>query len=140
MEKIKDSVLRQIESDYEKACNAWVLALVTMWGLDARNGYWIGDEPGDVYDFDGKVTIGMDDLRYAVRNGVTYEQYGDFTEYHSFLAENGLLRSSGPTLRDYIEARVPLYDTAARQRITEARENLLRICEEERERLRTKDS
>ena len=74
--------IKLLKENYEKACNDYVQALLTLWGLDAYYGYWIGDEIGGVYDYgDGIFTIGMCDIVYSVENGVTKEEYEEMLEY-----------------------------------------------------------
>ena len=140
MEKTKDSVLRQLEQEYEQACNAWVLELARMWNLDVQVGYWIGGETGGVYDFGGEWAIGMRDIRYAVRGGITYDQAIDWVDYVCWAGANDVHQ---PTLQEYVEYKVPILDEEARQRITEGRKRieqmkveLMRICDEEVEKAR----
>ena len=45
--------IKLLKENYEKACNDYVRALLTLWGVDCKLGYWIGDEAGGVYDCDG---------------------------------------------------------------------------------------
>lgn len=132
MEKMKPGVLRKLEEDYRTACNGWVLELSRLWGLDGLHGYWVGEEPGGVFDFDGAMTIGMEDIRYAVCHGVSHEQAVDWQEYVCWAGENGF---DQPSLRDYCEARVPLVPREAQQRINNLRQDLMRLCAEERERM-----
>ena len=74
--------IKQLKENYEKACNDYVAALLTLWNLDGFYGYWIGNEVGGVYDYgDGIFTIGMQDIVYCVDNGVTEEEYEDMLEY-----------------------------------------------------------
>ena len=74
--------LKLLKENYEKACNDYMWALLTLWGLDGYYGYWIGDEVGGVYDYgDGIFTIGMQDIVYCVENGVTEEEYEEMLEY-----------------------------------------------------------
>lgn len=72
-----------LKENYEKACNAYVLALLNMWGLDAHYGYFVGDEVGGVYDYgDGMFTIGMDEIIYCVVNNISKETFYEFQEYN----------------------------------------------------------
>lgn len=138
MAKTDEAALRQIESDYEKACNAWVRELARMWGQDYMEGCWIGDEPGGVYDFNGECPLDMQDIIYIVRNGITYDQASDWQEYVSWIAGYEEYGYEVPTLREYVEYLVPLLDQEARQRIDEGRKHMedlkadfARLCGEE---------
>ena len=76
------SHIKLLKENYEKACNDYMRALLTLWGLDGYYGYWIGDEVVGVYDYgDGIFTIGMQDIVYCVENGVTEEEYEEMLEY-----------------------------------------------------------
>lgn len=74
--------IKLLKENYEKACNAYVAALITLWDLDGYYGCWIGDEVGGVYDYgDGMFTIGMQDIVYCVEHGVTEQEYEEMLEY-----------------------------------------------------------
>ena len=71
-----------LKENYEKACNDYVAALLSLWGLDGYYGSWIGEDIGGVYDYgDGTFTIGMQDIVYCVENGVAEEEYEEMLEY-----------------------------------------------------------
>ena len=81
--------IKLLKENYEKACNDYVRALLTLWGVDYRYGYWVGGDVGGVYDCDGWIFLNMQDVVYCVENGVTskeYEQWQDYcvkcSEYH----------------------------------------------------------
>ena len=139
MEKVKDAVLRQLEEDYEKACNAWVEELARMWDVDVlAGGGWFAGEPGGIFDFDGELSLAMRDIKYAVRNGVTRDQTADWQEYTSWISDYEEYGFASPTLREYVEYLVPLLDQEARDRIDRGRERieelkteLARLCREE---------
>ncbi len=72
---------KQLRTAYEKACNDYLAELLRMWELDSHYGYWIGDDVGGVYDYDGGFSINMDDIIYCVENVVTELQYCEWQEY-----------------------------------------------------------
>ena len=80
---------KQLRTAYEKACNDYLSELLKMWELDGHYGYWIADEVGGVYDYDGGFTINMDDIIYCVENGVTERQYYEWQEYICDASEFG---------------------------------------------------
>jgi hypothetical protein len=83
--------IKLLKENYEKACNDYVRALLTLWDLDGFYGYWIGEEAGGVYDYgDGIFTIGMQDIVYCVENGVTEKEYEELLEYCCKCAEYNL--------------------------------------------------
>ena len=87
MNKAHKEILKE---NYEKACNDYVRTLLTLWGVDYKCGYWIGDEVGGVYDIDGWITISMQEIVYCVENGVTYEEYEQWQDYGIKCAEYNL--------------------------------------------------
>ena len=83
--------IKLLKENYEKACNDYVQALLTLWDLDGYYGCWIGDKVGGVYDYgDGMFTIGMQDIVYCVENGVTEKEYEELLEYCCKCAEYNL--------------------------------------------------
>ena len=74
--------IKLLKENYEKACNDYAAALLTLWGLSQLNGYWIGDEVGGVYDVDGWITIGMQDIVYCVENNVTTKDVSEWQDYY----------------------------------------------------------
>ena len=83
--------IKLLKENYEKACNDYVAALLSLWDYDGYYGYWIGDEVGGVYDYgDGIFTIGMQDIVYCVENGVTEKEYEELLEYCCKCAEYNL--------------------------------------------------
>lgn len=73
--------LKLLKENYENACNDYVQALLTLWGVDYRYGYWVGSEVGGVYDCDGWIFLNMQDVAYCVENGVTSEEYEQWQDY-----------------------------------------------------------
>ena len=76
------SHIKLLKENYEKACNDYVRALLTLWGVDYKLGYWIGGEVGGVYDVDGWITIGMQDIVYCVENNVTSKEVSEWQDYY----------------------------------------------------------
>lgn len=133
MEKTKPDVLRMLEDNYAKGCNDYVAELARMWDIALNAGcFWIGDVLGGVYDFDGAWTLDMQDIRYAVRHAVTTDLAEDWQEYVCWACENDFEQ---PSLQDYVEARVPIVPREAQQRINDMRQQLNRLCAEERDRI-----
>ena len=73
--------IQLLKENYEKACNDYVAALLTLWGVDCKCGYWVGSEVGGVYDCDGWIFLNMQDVVYCVENGVTSEEYEQWQDY-----------------------------------------------------------
>ncbi len=114
----------KLKANYEKACNDYVAALLTLWECDSYYGYWIGKEVGGVYDYGyGTFTIGIDDIRYCVDNDVAKEQYYEFQEYLTKCSEYNLPMIN---LDSWIKG-APRYDftklDAAKKALDEAIEN-----------------
>ena len=71
-----------LKKNYEDACNEYVKALLALWDLSQHNGYWIGDDVGGVYDIDGWITIGMQEIIYCVENNVTSKEVSECQDYY----------------------------------------------------------
>ena len=71
-----------LKKNYEDACNEYVKALLALWDLSLHNGYWIGDEVGVIYDIDGWITIGMQEIIYCVENNVTSKEVEEWQDYY----------------------------------------------------------
>ena len=79
-----------LKENYKKACNDYVRALLTLWGVDYRYGYWVGGDVGGVYDCDGWIFLNMQDVVCCVENGVTSEEYEQWQDYCVKCAEYDL--------------------------------------------------
>jgi hypothetical protein len=73
--------IKQLKENYEKACNDYVAALLTLWDMNDNYGYWIGEDVGGVYDIDGWITINMQEIIYCVENNVTSEEVSEWQDY-----------------------------------------------------------
>jgi hypothetical protein len=132
MRKTKPSALSRLREFEREVANAWVTELRELWGLQSPfNGEWI--EPGEVYDFGDTLVLDIKTIRYIVTNDITYDQVQDWHEYVFWASENSFEQ---PSLRDYVEARVPLVSNDVQKRITDMRRDLYRLCDEERDRMR----
>ena len=129
MEKTNPAKLNQLREADLKAANAWVAELARLWDIPFKNS-WI--EPAELYDFGDTLVFDMKTIRYIVTNAITYDQVQDWQEYVFWAGENDFEQ---PSLRDYVENRVPLVPHEAQQRISDMRRDLNRLCAEERERI-----
>lgn len=129
MGKTNPAILNQLREADLKAANAWVAELARLWDIPFKND-WI--EPAEIYDFGDTLVFDMKTIRYIVANAITYDQAADWEEYVCWAGENDFEQ---PSLRDYIEARIPLVPREAQQRINEMRRDLMRLCAEERDRI-----
>ena len=71
----------QLRKNYEEACNAYLNELLSMWELDSFYGYWVGEEVGGLYDYEGGFTINMSNIIYCVENKVKMPEYEAYTDY-----------------------------------------------------------
>lgn len=70
-----------LKENYENACNEYARALLTLWDVDYKSGYWIGDEVGGIYDIDGWITLSMQEIIYCVENNVTQKEVSELQDY-----------------------------------------------------------
>lgn len=87
MSKIDKHTLKE---NYETACNAYVEALLSMWGLDGIYGDWVSDEVGGVYDYDGRLFLNMREIIFCVENKVAERNFDEWQEYCVRCAEYNL--------------------------------------------------
>lgn len=92
--------LRVLKTSYEDACNNYLLALLNMWELDAKHGYWIGDVVGDSYANGDTVFIDMQNIIFCVENNVCLEKYMEYTEYFINCQEYNF---RCPSLEEYVK-------------------------------------
>jgi hypothetical protein len=137
MKKTTDAVKRQLKGQWELACNGYLLELLNMWELDSYYGYWIGDEPGTVYDYgDGMFTIGIHDIIYCVEHDVGREQYIEWQEYCCDAAEFGF---DMPNLRSWMMG-CPRTSEATFKYLRELKANLNEAVEKEKEKVKNKET
>lgn len=122
--------IKQLRTAYDKACNDYLSELLKMWELDSHYGYWIGDEVGGVYDYDGGFTINMEDIIYCVENSVTERQYYEWQEYIVDALEFGF---STPNLKSWMHG-CPRTDKETFKRLRKMKQNLYDAVEEEKSR------
>ena len=73
--------IRVLKENYENACNDYLLALLNMWDVSTKDGYWIGDEVGGIYAHGETIFIKMDEIIFCVENNVSMETYMEYSEY-----------------------------------------------------------
>lgn len=135
MNKVSSAIKRKLREDWEKVCNSYLLELLNMWGLEARYGYWIGDEVGGVYDYDTAFTINIDDIIYCVENDVTECEYIDWQDYVSEAAMYGF---NTPNLKSWMKG-CPRVDREVFDRLSAVKKSFDDIIKEEKDRMKKED-
>ena len=135
MNKVNSAIKRKLREDWEKVCNSYLLELLNMWGLEARYGYWIGDEVGGVYDYDAAFTINIDDIIYCVENDVTECEYIDWQDYVSEAAMYGF---NTPNLKSWMNG-CPRVDREVFDRLSAIKKSFDDIIKEEKDRMKKED-
>lgn len=82
-----EAIRKTLRKEYEKACNAYLVELLNMWGWDGRNGYWIADKVGEVFAYGDSTFIDMSNIIYCVENDVKEDEYDEWQEYTIFASE-----------------------------------------------------
>lgn len=56
--------------------------LADRWEIDPR-GFWVASDPltGGVYCYDADIYVGVLDMFYCLREGVTFEEYDEWIDY-----------------------------------------------------------
>ena len=120
--------LRLLREDYEKACNAYLLALANMWEWDCSGdyGYWIGDEVGGLYAYGDSTFINMEDIIYCVENSISKETYFDWQEYCVWAANFG---QNTPNLKAWCNG-CPRVDESTQKKLMDMRKELEDLIKE----------
>ena len=74
--------MKELKRQFENTAELYRIELCKMWGIDYSDTYWIGEDVGGVLDMQGgAITLGYDDVRYAVDNKITMEKVEEWQEY-----------------------------------------------------------
>ena len=128
MRKTKDALKREMRNQYECACNRYLAELLRMWGLDSYYGYWIGEQTGGVYDYDGGFTISMENIIYCVEEDVTMKQY---TEWQDYVCDAIEFDMETPNLRSWMMG-CPRTSRDSFERMRRLKAELLKAVETEK--------
>lgn len=82
MEKTKDSVKQLIKEQYEKACNAYVDKLLTLFEVDKSDCWWVAEEVGGVFIVGDMLSLNMQDIVYIVDNDIPYDDCCEWQDYN----------------------------------------------------------
>ena len=63
--------LKILRTNYEDACNNYLLTLLNLWEQSAKDGYSLGET----------VFIKMDEIIFCVENNVSMETFMDYSDY-----------------------------------------------------------
>ena len=135
--KTNNAVKRHFKEQFEAACNAYLLELHNMWDLDhdltpKGYGYWIGGEIGGVYAYGDSIFINMDDIRYCVENGVSYETYQEWQEYCVWANE---FNQDTPNLNAWCKG-CPRVDEKTQKKLSTMKSDLIKACLDEKEKVK----
>jgi hypothetical protein len=78
---MNDAHKRILKENYEKACNGYIEALLSLWDYDGEYGFWVGDEVGGLYSCNDWLFVNMQDVIYCVENNISSEDYGGWQDY-----------------------------------------------------------
>lgn len=122
--------LRLLRENYEKACNAYLLALANMWGWCCQSyGYWVGNDVGSVYSYGDGTFINLDDIIYCVENSISEERYNEWVEYCMWAHE---FRQDIPNLKSW-NMGCPIVDKETRERLSKMKAELDTAIKETKE-------
>ena len=71
----------QLKKNFENACNAYAMELCLQWDIDNRRCFWIGNEVGGVFEYEGDVHLNMGEIIYIVENNITIEEVYEWQDY-----------------------------------------------------------
>lgn len=131
--KVNDAVKRNLQTKFEEVVNGYLLELCNMWELDAKGyGDWVANEIGGTWCYGDSLFIDYDNIRYCVNNNVTYSTYMDWLDYCVWAADFG---QSVPNLQSWCKG-CPRVDIATQEKLSKMRYDLIKMCEEENEKLK----
>ena len=78
-----------LKKNFENACNAYTMELCLQWDIDNRNCWWVADEVGGVWEYDGDVHLNMDEIIYIVENDITIGEVYEWQDYCTKAHEYG---------------------------------------------------
>lgn len=73
--------LKILRTNYEDACNNYLLTLLNLWELSSKDGWWVSDEVGGLYAHGESIFIKMDEIIFCVENNVSMKTYMDYSDY-----------------------------------------------------------
>lgn len=94
---------------YETACENIVKELRREWDISERDGYWIGDEIGGLYDHESGFTITVGDMVYCIEHDISRLTYMDYLDYNVRCLEYNLKTMN---LKSYIMGAPRVSDKA----------------------------
>ena len=126
MYKTNEASKRLLQEKFEEVVNGYLLELCNMWELDPANGWFVGDEVGDVWCYGDYIFIGFDDMRYVVENDVSYETYDEWQEYCLWAKD---FEQVVPNLKSWCMG-CPRVDEATKEKLTAMRNELNELIKE----------
>jgi len=79
--------IQELSKQYDEICDKYLKHLNAMW--DVSYGYWVAEERGGLYCFNDEYAITMENIKYSVENGVSYDEFLEWNEYENFIANYG---------------------------------------------------
>lgn len=98
MAKINNAHKRLLKEKFEDVANLYLVALLQMWDLSEKGGFWVADEVGGTYAYGNNGFINFDDMRYAVDNNIKEEEFSEWSDYCVWCIDVGL---SYPNLKSW---------------------------------------
>lgn len=132
MKKITGNIKAELKAKYDGACNSYLLALMTMWELEACYGYWNSDQPGTIYHYGETHNLTMEDIIYIVENDIEEDEVLAWEDYCLDAYEFNFSRIN----LDAWHRGCPRVPQDAIDRLRELRAELDKAVREEKERLK----
>lgn len=121
MYKTNEATKRLLQGKFEEVVNGYLLELCNMWNIDARLGYWVGEEVGGTWCYDGNALfINFDEIRYCVTHDIKYETYDEWIDYCVFAHE---YNQTSPNLDSWCRG-CPRLDESEQQRLRDLKNDL----------------
>lgn len=71
-----------LNENYEKACNAYVSAMLDLFDISRIDCFWVSDEVGGLFMAGDGLSLNMQEIIYIVENGLSYNECLEWQEYN----------------------------------------------------------
>lgn len=120
----------KLRTDFDKAVDAYLDALVEMYGWDSYYGGWVAADRTGVYAYAEDVFINLSDIIYIVDNDVPKEE---FDKWYSYCLWANDFNMTIPTLPAWVKG-APRASKAEMERLEKLRQEFNDACNDIKER------
>lgn len=127
----KKPIRKILKEQWEQACNAYLVELLNMWGLDGVYGFWNSHIVGTIYHYGDTHNLSMEDIIFCVDNDIEEEEVLAWEDY---ILDAYEFNFSVPNLQSWHKG-CPRCTQEAFERLRSMKRDLEKAVEEEKERV-----